>query len=36
LATLQADEEQHIVRRQPFERQDFRREEIHSHQNVPV
>src|SRR5882762_9168477 len=36
LATLQVDEEQHIVGRQPFERQDFRREEVHSHQNVPV
>jgi len=30
------DEEQHIVGRQPLERQDLRREEVHPHQNVPV
>ena len=36
LASLQVDEEQHIVGRQPFERQDFRREEVHSHQDVKV
>src|SRR5467141_1365621 len=36
LATLQVDEEQHIVGRQPFERQDFRREGVHVHQNVSV
>jgi len=35
-ASLQVDEEQHIVGRQPLERQDFRREEVHAHQNVPV
>src|SRR2546429_7321215 len=28
--SLQVDEEQHIVGRQPFERLDFRREEVHS------
>ena len=35
-ASLQVDEEQHIVGQQPFARQDFRREEVHPDQNVPV
>ena len=35
-ASLQVDEEQHIVGQQPLERQDFRREEVHSRQDVPV
>jgi len=35
-ASLQVDEEQHIVGQQSLERQDFRRKEVHSHQDVPV
>jgi hypothetical protein len=34
-ASLQVDEEKHIVGQQPLERQDFRRKEVHSDQNVP-
>jgi len=33
-ASLQVNEEKHIVGQQPLERQDFRREEVHPHQNV--
>src|SRR5436853_7923533 len=35
-ASLQVNEEKHIVGQQPFERQDFRREEVHPDQHVPV
>src|SRR5215468_1737005 len=35
-ASLQVNEEKHIVGQQSLERQDFRREEIHPDQNVPV
>src|SRR5215471_19106218 len=35
-ASLQVNEEKHIVGQQSLERQYFRREEIHPNQNVPV
>ena len=35
-ASLQVDEEQHIIGQQPLQGQDFRREEVHSDQDVPV
>src|SRR5215469_18821111 len=35
-ASLRVNEEKHIVRQQSFERQNFRGEEVHPDQNVPV